>query len=84
MIHTTLIDKCIILSERRHSICYIVYDSTYVTSAKVKINSRDRKMFIGYQRMVLGERTDYKETQRIFLKRWKIFYTLITMVFIQL
>ena len=41
-------------------------------------------MFIGYQRMVLGERTDYKETQRIFLKRWKIFYTLITMVFIQL
>ena len=41
-------------------------------------------MFIGYQRMVLGERTDYKETQRIILKRWKIFYTLITIVFIQL
>ena len=41
-------------------------------------------MFIGYQRMVLGERTDYKETQRIILKRWNIFYTLITIVFIQL
>lgn len=27
MIHTTLINKCITLSERWHSICYIVYDS---------------------------------------------------------
>ena len=55
----------------------------FITSVKVK-NSGHRKMFRDYQRMVLGERTDYKETQRIFLKRWKIFYTLITMVFIQL